>query len=122
MIYQRFQNCYGGAGGEKMGMQFRGNFNEVIKHLQGKMENVSGPVSYGDILNEEFIKSNTSFESVESFMSALPFPLKETVEQGEEKKLDDFIKKHTDFPTWQDFFKYASETFMMEKLKKEFGQ
>ena len=77
-----------------------------------------------EILDEEFMTTYTSFDSLPEFIShSKLFPQynkimnKETLESISIKKFDDYIQKNTSFSNWKELFHTAVE----EYIKKNFS-
>ncbi len=76
-----------------------------------------------DIIDTDFMKTYTSFDSFHEFISQSKlFPdyqkgmTKEQLEKIDLKKFDIYIQKNTSFKNWKDFFHLAIEEYIKKNL------
>lgn len=100
-----------------MSDNFKGlrKLTENAKKLQGQSQ-----VSLGTLFNEGFIQSNTDFESIDDLFEKAGFNV-ETPEDFEaipQERIDQFIREHTKYESFNDLqTKAAAEYFKKQLLK-----
>lgn len=92
----------------------------VLDKLKKNIEEISGEHTYNltDILNNEFIQTNTTFKSYEDMINKSGLELTETTaeELYLNKELNDFIKANTKFENFKDMCTLASKEYISKRI------
>ena len=77
--------------------------DELKKNLEKVAEEQGGQqaVSYQDLFNPRFMQKNTHFTTIDVFVRELGAKSFPEVEQLGQKVVDDFVKKETNFNSWE---------------------
>lgn len=92
----------------------------ILDKLQKNIEEVSGTHSYKltDILNEEFIRKNTTFKSYDDMITKSGLELNET--SAEElylnEELNNFVNENTNFENFKDMCTSAASEYVAKKV------
>lgn len=92
----------------------------ILDKLQKNIEEVSGTHSYKltDILNEEFIRKNTTFKSYDDMITKSGLELNET--SAEElylnEELNNFVNENTNFENFKDMCTSAAGVYVAKKV------
>lgn len=92
----------------------------ILDKLQKNIEEVSGTHSYKltDILNEEFIRKNTTFKSYDDMITKSGLELNET--SAEElylnEELNNFVNENTNFENFKDMCASAASEYVAKKV------
>jgi hypothetical protein len=104
-------------------------FREIVEKLKTYEKDIESrlkkdEIHLEEILDEEFMTTYTSFDSLQEFIShSKLFPHykktmnKEILDSISIKKFDNYIQKNTSFTNWKELFHVAVE----EYIKKNFG-
>jgi len=92
----------------------------ILDKLQQNIEEVSGTHTYKltDILNDEFIRKNTTFRSYGDMINKSGLVLTETTaeELYSNEKLNAFIKENTGFENFKDMCTSAASEYVAKKV------
>lgn len=88
--------------------QFEKTIDEISKPQKVKLER---------LLNDKFISSNTDFKTFDDFMTNLNISTVEEFQNLPEEKLDQLIKNHSSFDTWQDLLEQASTEYFISNFE-----
>lgn len=92
-----------------------------LDELSTKVQAVSGAHSYSlaDLLNDELMKKNTSFNTVDSFFKQGGFDVSsnEAFKAIDDAGLDAWVKKETNFENWKEMLQTASEEYIKNQIK-----
>ncbi|MBU0498052.1 MAG: hypothetical protein KKC68_06500 [Candidatus Thermoplasmatota archaeon] len=103
-------------------------FQETVEKLKERENDIKNrlkqdEIHLEEIIDPEFMKTYTSFDSFHEFISQSKlFPeyqkimTKEQLEKINLKKFDIYIQKNTPFKNWKDFFHVALEEFIKKTL------
>jgi hypothetical protein len=97
--------------------------DELIKELEGleqraKDLNGTHELKFEEILTSEFMNKYTDYFSINEMLDASGFKIEsnEDFDKIPVDKLDEFIKEHTRFPSWEEMIGTAGEEFVVRKL------
>ena len=92
----------------------------TLDKLQKNIEEISGTHSYKltDILNNEFIQTNTTFKSYDDMIDKSGLELTETSaeELYQNEKLNEFINKNTEFENFKEMCTIASKEYISKRI------
>ena len=92
----------------------------TLDKLQKNIEEISGTHSYKltDILNNEFIQTNTTFKSYDDMIDKSGLELTETSaeELYQNEKLNEFINKNTEFENFKEMYTIASKEYISKRI------
>ena len=69
-------------------------------------------VSYQDLFSPMFMQKNTSFATIDVFVRELGLKDFQEIEKIDDKVIDDFVKKETNFNNWQEMQQRAVSEYM----------
>lgn len=69
-------------------------------------------VSYQDLFSPMFMQKNTSFVTIDVFVRELGLKDFQEIEKIDDKVIDDFVKKETNFNNWQEMQQRAVSEYM----------
>lgn len=77
-----------------------------------------GKTRLTDLLNDDFMKENTKFDSLDAFAEASPFnwDTQEDFESIPEDELDKFVDENTDFSSWHEMATEAAKLIVLKNL------
>lgn len=89
--------------------------NFDFKELGKKLESVSGNVPLEELLNSNFIKTYTQFQTAQEFAntSSFDFSNPESIDSND---LDIFVSAHTEFSSWQEMLNHAGAEWVQNQL------
>ena len=91
-----------------------------LENLQKKVENLSGSqnIPLKELLSNSFMKEYTSFNSISELFKASGFQINsiEDFDNIPSSELDRCTSKNTDFDSWQDIIREATNQYVLEKL------
>lgn len=92
---------------------------EFDKQFEKTIDEISKPqkVKLEELLNDQFISSNTDFKTFDDFITNLNISTVEDFQNLPEEKLDKLIKNHSSFDTWQDLLEQASSEYLISKFE-----
>ena len=92
----------------------------TLDKLQKNIEEISGTHSYKltDILNNEFIQTNTTFKSYDDMIDKSGLELTETSaeELYQNEKLNEFINKNTEFENFKEMCTIARKEYISKRI------
>ncbi|MED4581863.1 hypothetical protein P9578_03620 [Brevibacillus choshinensis] len=97
-----------------------GDLEKQLKNLEKKIqEAVNGNVKFSDLFTDEFMSRYTKFNNIDEFWdnSSFEFESKEEFEQINDDELDEYVKQHTEFSSWDDMKSRAAKEYITKKLK-----
>lgn len=88
--------------------------DELKKNLEKVAEEQGGQqaVSYQDLFNPRFMQKNTHFTTIDVFVRELGARSFPEIEQLGQKVVDDFVKKETNFNSWEEMQRRAVSEYM----------
>lgn len=98
------------------------NFEAQMKNLEKQIKAATdGTYSVEEVVNDEFVRKNTQFESKEEFFKAAPQVLNETkdLDTLSNPDVDKFIAENSSFKTWIELKEAAKKIFVKQLLKKK---
>ena len=69
-------------------------------------------VSYRDLFSPMFMQKNTSFATIDVFVREIGLKDFQEIEKIDDKVIDDFVKKETNFNNWQEMQQRAVSEYM----------
>lgn len=92
---------------------------EFDKQFEKTIDEISKPqkVKLEELLNDQFISSNTDFKNFDDFINNLNISTVEEFQKIPEEKLDQLIKNHSSFDTWQDLLEQASREYFISNFE-----
>ena len=89
--------------------------NVDLKKLEKKLESVSGNVPLEELLNSNFIKTYTQFQTAQEFADASSFDFS-NLESIDSNDLDIFVSEHTKFSSWQEMLNHAAAEWVQNQF------
>ena len=89
--------------------------NVDLKKLEKKLESVSGNVPLEELLNSNFIKTYTQFQTAQEFADASSFDFS-NLESIDSNDLDIFVSEHTKFLSWQEMLNHAGAEWVQNQF------
>lgn len=94
---------------------------EGLDDLQDQLEQLAeleGGVPMGEIFTPEFMVMYTEFDSFDEFIEESPWSVesREDFEAIPEDEFDEYIREHTDFPSWEVMYQTGGERYFERKL------
>ena len=86
-----------------------------FKELDKKLESLSGNVPLDELLNSNFMRKYTQFQTAQEFADTSSFDFS-NIESIDSNDLDKFVSAHTKFTSWQEMLNHAAA----EWLQKQF--
>lgn len=106
----------------KIKADFKGleNFSKSIDNMQKDLKSLNGKLPISDILNDRFMRTHTSFNSIDEFFLSSGFSVEsqEDLVHVDESKLDLFVAQNSKFQTWSDMLEKAGSEYAANKLFK----
>lgn len=98
-----------------MNIKITDNSDDVFKELQRKKELLETKTKLNQIFTENFVKENTTFNGYEDMMNKI-----QTVSSDFEitQELDDLINKNSVFSGFQEMYKAAAKSFIIQQLSE----
>lgn len=91
--------------------------NKLLNNVEKTASNLSGDYSFDEIFSQQFMHSNTKFDSIYDFFKKFNIPTsQEEFENFPEGELDEIVKNNTQFQSWKSMFDSAVEHFISSKL------
>lgn len=91
--------------------------NKLLNNVEKTASNLSGDYSFDEIFSQQFMQSNTKFDSIYDFFEKFNIPTtQEEFESFPECELDEIVKTNTQFQSWESMFDSAVEHFLSSKL------
>lgn len=104
-------------------MRFESNIDEIIgklEQMKQKAEDLSGKhiIPFSDLFIPEFMDKYTDFKLIDEMLQSSGFAISssEDIEKLPQKEWNDFIQKHTKFPSWNDMIQTARNEYFARKL------
>lgn len=104
-----------------MGVEMEG-FDELQDDLEGMAEKAKeldgeNEVPIEELFPDEFMEENTDFESLESFFRDSPWDWeRDDLEDIPEEKLDEYVRTHSQFSSWEEMMSEAGEIWAAKQL------
>lgn len=98
----------------RMKVSFNG-FDDLKKKVRSA---APGKTNLTELLNDDFMKENTKFDSLDAFAEASPFnwDSQEAFESIPEDELDKFVNENTDFSSWKEMATEAAKLIVIKNL------
>lgn len=89
--------------------------NFDFKELGKKLENASGKVPLDELLNSNFMRTYTQFQTAQEFAntSSFDFSNPESIDSND---LDIFVSEHTKFSSWQEMLNHAGAEWVQNQF------
>jgi hypothetical protein len=83
------------------------------KYLAGDSE-----VPFNTLFTQSFMAKHTPYESIDEFLdnSGLDISSNDDFDNIPQEKLDEYVKKVSDFNSWEEMFGAASDEYIFKKL------
>ena len=98
-----------GEGGVFMKIKFD------FKELDKKLESLSGNVPLDELLNSNFIRKYTQFQTAQEFADTSSFDFS-NIESINSNDLDKFVSAHTKFSSWQEMLNHAAAEWIQKQF------
>ena len=89
--------------------------NFDLKELAKKLESTIGNVPLNEILNSNFIRTYTQFQTAQEFVDASSFDFSNP-ESIDSNDLDIFVSAHTKFSSWQEMLNHAGAVWVQNQF------
>lgn len=94
-----------------------------FKELDKKLESLSGNVPLDELLNSNFMRKYTQFQTAQEFAdtSSFDFSNIESIDSNDLDKfvsadLDKFVSAHTKFTSWQEMLNHAAAEWIQKQF------
>ena len=98
----------------KSSVEFTSMFDDLEKNLQELSSKKQVPLE--EILTDNFIKSNTSLNTLDELLDLINISCQSDFENIDESELDNVIKKVSNYSSWDDFLSSAGIEYSKSKL------
>ena len=92
-------------------MQIKFDFKELDK----KLESLSGNVPLDELLNSNFTRKYTQFQTAQEFADTSSFDFS-NIESIDSNDLDKFVSAHTKFTSWQEMLNHAAAEWIQKQF------
>ena len=92
-------------------MQIKFDFKELDK----KLESLSGNVPLDELLNSNFMRKYTQFQTAQDFADTSSFDFS-NIESIDSNDLDKFVSAHTKFTSWQEMLNHAAAEWIQKQF------
>lgn len=86
-----------------------------FKELDKKLESLSGNVPLDELLNSNFIRKYTQFQTAQEFADTSSFDFS-NIESIDSNDLDKFVSAHTKFTSWQEMLNHAAAEWIQKQF------
>lgn len=86
-----------------------------FKELDKKLESLSGNVPLDELLNSNFIRKYTQFQTAQEFADTSSFDFS-NIESINSNDLDKFVSAHTKFSSWQEMLNHAAAEWIQKQF------
>ena len=86
-----------------------------FKELDKKLESLSGNVPLDELLNSNFMRKYTQFQTVQEFADTSSFDFS-NIESINSNDLDKFVSAHTKFTSWQELLNHAAAEWIQKQF------
>lgn len=92
----------------------------IKKQLKNLAEKASGKVKFEDLFNEEFMKLNTEFKTIDGLFQYCKLDIKtqKDYDNIKEDVLDKAVKEKTKFRNWNEMLEKAGKEQVIKKLNE----
>ena len=86
-----------------------------FKELDKKLESISGNVPLDELLNSNFMRKYTQFQTAQEFADTSSFDFS-NIESIDSNDLDKFVSAHTKFTSWQEMLNHAAAEWIQKQF------
>ena len=86
-----------------------------FKELDKKLESLSGNVPLDELLNSNFMRKYTQFQTAQEFADTSSFDFS-NIESIDSNDLDKFVSAHTKFTSWQEILNHAAAEWIQKQF------
>ena len=86
-----------------------------FKELDKKLESLSGNVPLDELLNSNFMRKYTQFQTAQEFADTSSFDFS-NIESIHSNDLDKFVSAHTKFTSWQEMLNHAAAEWIQKQF------
>ena len=86
-----------------------------FKELDKKLESLSGNVPLDELLNSNFIRKYTQFQTAQEFADTSSFDFS-NIESINSNDLDKFVSAHTKFSSWHEMLNHAGADWIQNQF------
>ena len=86
-----------------------------FKELDKKLESLSGNVPLDELLNSNFMRKYTQFQTAQEFADTSSFDFS-NIEPIDSNDLDKFVSAHTKFTSWQEMLNHAAAEWIQKQF------
>ena len=86
-----------------------------FKELDKKLESLSGNVPLDELLNSNFMRKYTQFQTAHEFADTSSFDFS-NIESIDSNDLDKFVSAHTKFTSWQEMLNHAAAEWIQKQF------
>ena len=86
-----------------------------FKELDKKLESLSGNVPLDELLNSNFMRKYTQFQTAQEFADTSSFEFS-NIESIDSNDLDKFVSAHTKFTSWQEMLNHAAAEWIQKQF------
>ena len=86
-----------------------------FKELDKKLESLSGNVPLDELLNSNFMRKYTQFQTAQEFADTSSFDFS-NIESIDSNDLDKFVSAHTKFTSWEEMLNHAAAEWIQKQF------
>lgn len=86
-----------------------------FKELDKKLESLSGNVPLDELLNSNFMRKYTQFQTAQEFADTSSFDFS-NIGSIDSNDLDKFVSAHTKFTSWQEMLNHAAAEWIQKQF------
>lgn len=95
-------------------------FDDIQNMLDDQLKKAeslnNSSVSFDELFTDQFMHANTSINSLSDFFDTLNIKTQEEFQDYPSDKLDAFVKKSTDFDSWEEMQQSAANEYFVNQL------
>ena len=94
------------------------NLDKLFEKIQKQANEISGPVSFDVLFNQNFMSKHSNFSSFDELLKVGNYTVnsKDDFEAIPESELDTLISEHTNFNSWEEMKVVAGKEYALSKL------
>ena len=98
---------------------FKENLVNALEEETGLRFGEENEIPFAELFPEEFMRLYTEFASMEAFLEASSWEVEnqEDFRAIPDEPFDEYVDKHTDFPSWEVMYQTAGQRFMERKFE-----
>lgn len=102
-------------------MEFKSNFDKVLKRIEKASDEASGDYQLSELLTADFLTKYTSYTNIDDFFNASPIDVSiindEIKEKFEQEDFSEFVAANSKFTSWDDMLAEAGKIAFSKNFK-----